>query len=316
MSTATVAHDKPFRHEAMLYRNLEEFLHGTLEFIADGLAGGEPILVVLKSDKNELLKTSLGDDAGRVRFADMAQVGANPARIIPAWHEFAGGCSAEGRPFRGIGEPIWAGRDPDELVECQRHEALLNLAFAGTPAFRLMCPYDVEALDPDVLDEARRSHLHIIDGSQERVSPDYRDVDQVAAPFDLPLSEPFHVLDELAVAPGSLERIRETVTRHARESSLGEDKVDELVLAVNEVATNSLVHGGGRGTLRMWLQDGTFVCEVRDSGRIDDPLVGRIAPSECDVGGRGLWLATQLCDLIQVRTFAAGTVVRLHMRPR
>src|SRR5213078_2999554 len=103
---------------------------------------------------------ALGDDANRVTFADMAKVGANPARIIPAWKAFAADAAgtAARRPFRGIGEPIWAGRSADELIECQRHEALLNLAFVDTPGFRLLCPYDVSSLGPDVLDEARRSH--------------------------------------------------------------------------------------------------------------------------------------------------------------
>jgi MEDS: MEthanogen/methylotroph, DcmR Sensory domain len=44
--------------------------------------------------------------------------------------------------LRGIGEPLFATRSADELVECQRHEALLNLAFQDAPGFWLLCPYD------------------------------------------------------------------------------------------------------------------------------------------------------------------------------
>ena len=65
---------------------------------------------------------------------------------------------AAAAPLRGIGEPIWADRSPAELVECQRHEALLNLAFAGTDGFRLLCPYDAARLDRDVIEEAERTH--------------------------------------------------------------------------------------------------------------------------------------------------------------
>ena len=69
---------------------------------------------------------------------------------------------ARGRRLRGIGEPIWADRSPDELVECQRHEALLNLAFADAGDFWLLCPYDVDALDPDVIAEAHHSHPAVV----------------------------------------------------------------------------------------------------------------------------------------------------------
>jgi hypothetical protein len=30
-------------------------------------------------------------------------------------------------------------------------------------------------------------------------------------------------------------------------------------------------------------------------------------------GGRGLWLTNQLCDLVQIRSGDAGTVVRAHV---
>lgn len=307
--------EAPFRHEALLYGDQREFLDGTLGFIGDGLAADEPMLVVLAAAKVDLLKKELGKDAARVRFADMGEVGANPARIIPAWREFANECSADGRPFRGIGEPIWAERGPDELVECQRHEALLNLAFADTRNFRLLCPYDTHALGSAVLEEAHRSHPRVVQGDLERTSGTYRDLHQVAAPFDWPLPEPSRVVEELEVEPGSLSEVRRVVGRRAAEAGLGEAKIQDLVVAINEVATNTVVHGGGRGMLRLWRQDSAFVCEVRDAGQIADPLVGRISPPGGDEGGRGLWLATHLCDLIQVRSFATGSVVRLHMRP-
>jgi hypothetical protein len=78
--------------------------------------------VVVSAAKIGLLRSALGCDADRVAFADMADVGANPARIIPAWRDFVAGNDLDRRRARGIGEPIWAGRSPAELVECQRHE--------------------------------------------------------------------------------------------------------------------------------------------------------------------------------------------------
>jgi anti-sigma regulatory factor (Ser/Thr protein kinase) len=88
------------------------------------------------------------------------------------------------------------------------------------------------------------------------------------------------------------------------------------VVAANEAATNSVLHGGGSGAVRAWTTDDALVCEVRDSGRIEDPVVGRVRPKAGTDGGHGLWLAHQVCDLVQVRSHRRGTAVRLHMRLR
>ena len=86
------------------------------------------------------------------------------------------------------------------------------------------------------------------------------------------------------------------------------------MVAANEAATNSIRHGGGQGVVRVWQQGEALICEVRDRGRIDQPLVGRRRPLTGSNGGHGLWMANQLCDLVQIRTRRNGTVVRLHMR--
>jgi anti-sigma regulatory factor (Ser/Thr protein kinase) len=90
-------------------------------------------------------------------------------------------------------------------------------------------------------------------------------------------------------------------------------RAGDLVLIVNEVATNSVRHGGGSGVLRVWEESSWLICEVSDAGRIEDPLVGREKPWAGSGSGFGLWLANQLCDLVQIRTFASGSVVRLHV---
>jgi hypothetical protein len=177
-----------FRHEALLYAGEDEFVETTSPFVRDGVEAHESVLVVISARKIGLLREALGDAAAEVQFADMAEVGTNPARIIPAWREFvdrrSGGC-----PVRGIGEPIWAARGAAELVECQRHESLLNLAFADTPSFWLVCPYDASTLGSGVLDEAHRSHPFVLGGSRQE-STTYRGLEAIAAPFAEPLPEP------------------------------------------------------------------------------------------------------------------------------
>ena len=189
--TVAVGHQDPaFVHEAFFYRGPDEFLHGMLHFIRDGVEAGEPVFAVLNAEKIARLREALGEDAERVLFADMAEVGSNPARIIAAWHDFVDEHGAGGRPMRGIGEPIWAGRSDSELAECHRHEELLNLAFADTPAFRLVCPYDVSALDPSVVEEAERTHPFMSDVESFRESGRYRGLEAISAPFADPLKDP------------------------------------------------------------------------------------------------------------------------------
>jgi anti-sigma regulatory factor (Ser/Thr protein kinase) len=303
-----------FSHEALLYAGDEGFVAGNLCFIRAALEAEEPILVMVGARKIDLLREALDGDGDAVQFADMGQVGSNPARIIPAWSEFAGENAAPGRSLWGIGEPIWAGRSPAELVECQRHESLLNLAFADAPAFRLLCPYDVDALEPDVIEEAHCSHPVIVEDTGQRTSTSYRGIELSAAPFDAPLPDPPRTPDETEFDAGTLDRMRRFVTRLATKAGLTEARMHDLVLAVNEVATNSVRHAGGYGTVRFWENGKSVLCEVRDGGSFDIPLAGRQRPGDTQVGGHGLWLVNHLCDLAQIRSVPSGTIVRLHMR--
>jgi anti-sigma regulatory factor (Ser/Thr protein kinase) len=298
----------PFHHEALLYESADAFLSQTLSFIRGGLSAGEPVMVALDAAKIALLRERLGTDAERVRFDDMTELGRNPGRIIPAWNEFVD-AHGRGRPSRGIGEPVWAGRSADELIECQLHEALMNVALADADGFRLICPYDASALGEDVLHEAHCSHP-VVDA---RPSAAYRGGDDPLAPFAAPLPRPPTSAETLAFERGSLAEVRAAVAARGARAGLDAAATHDLVLAVDELAANSVRHGGGRGVLRMWSTDGELCCDVRDRGRISDPLVGRRRRAAEQIGGWGVWIAHQVSDLVQVRSGPDGTVVRLHV---
>lgn len=302
-----------FRHEALLYAGTDDFMAGTVPFLRAGVAAGQPALVVVDQTKIRLLRSALGDDADRVRFADMAEVGHNPARIIPAWQRFLDDHATKDRGARGVGEPIWAARNPAELVECQRHEALLNVAFDGGSAWWLLCPYDTETLGTPVIEEARRSHPFVVDHGHRHRSSRFSSDETHGSHLADPLPEPTRLLDELTFGPSRLGPLRAVVTAHAARFGLDRDRTGDLALAVHEVATNSLLHGGGLGSFRLWREAGSLVCEISDRGQIPDPLAGRREPTHDTSTGRGLWLANQLCDLVQIRSFPTGSVVRLHM---
>jgi anti-sigma regulatory factor (Ser/Thr protein kinase) len=301
-----------FRHEALLYSSNSEFLAGTVPFITEGLSAGEAIMVVEPADKISLLRAVLGGDADGVHFADMAVVGANPALIIPAWQEFTAGNGLQGRRMRGIGEPIFSGRRPAELLECQRHEALLNIAFDRGLPWWLLCPYDISVFGPAVINEARRSHPFVREGPTSRTHGD-RGMSSWAAPYEAPLPPPPPDRHILPVTLDRLDAVRELVSSEAARAGLAGDRVADVVVAANEVATNSVRHAGEPSVLRVWRSDDALVCEISDRGHIARPLADRERPAPDLGASRGLWLANHLCDLVQIQTSPGATTVRLHM---
>ncbi len=307
-------HRRGFRHEALFYAGEDEFVGRVARFVQDGLEAEEPVLVAVSAAKIDLLRQALGGAAVRVAFADMDDLGANPARIIPAWREFADRTLANGGRARGVGEPISAGRSPAELVECQRHESLLNLAFDPGPAWWLVCPYDTSTLDAGVITEARRSHPVIWQEHSGIESREYSGSDTIAGPFVTPLPAPATPPQETIFDADGLWLIRRLVGDVAAAAELDEGRTRDLTLAANELASNSVLHAGGEGQLRIWCEGGTLMCEVIDAGYIDQPLAGRESPRPGEATGRGLWLANQLCNLVQIRSSPDGTTVHLHMR--
>jgi anti-sigma regulatory factor (Ser/Thr protein kinase) len=299
-----------FRHEALFYADDEELRAGVLPAIGETLARDAGVLIALPQSSARVVRDALGPAANRVSFANMEELGRNPGRIIPAWRDFVRDHATNGSPPLGIGEPIWPGRSDAEVVECSRHETLLNLAFSPGPDWRLMCPYDASRLAPEVLARARHNHPELIENGDEATSDDYsREI-----PGAEPLSEPADEAAEISFTAGGLRFVREFVAARAREAGLSRPREADLVLAVDELATNTLRYASGRGVVRMWEDDGTLLCEVVDGGHIADPMAGRELPPPHVLGGRGLYLVNQLCDLVQLRSAPGRSVVRVHMR--
>lgn len=309
MMTASAATES-FVHPALFYRGEQEYLEGTVPFIRDGLKGGEPVAVAVPGPNLAMLKESLGADAGSVRFLDMTEAGRNPGRIIPnVLRAFAD--AHPGKRVRIIGEPIWPGRSGLEYPACAQHEALINPAFQGREA-TILCPYDADRLEERVLADAYATHPLIVSGPSQHPSPSFA---------------PGHIVElynqPLGPAPASAQSrkfgVQElSATRHfavecAAQLGLQGVRLEDLALAVAELTTNSVIHGGGSGTVRVWAQDAQVVCEVSDRGYLSDPLVGRRPPARDQRGGRGLLLVHCVADLVRVHTDADGTVIRFYI---
>ena len=309
-STAAMQPDMgPFVHPALFYRGVQGYLAGTLPFIRAGLRLGDPVAVAVPGPNLRLLRSELGAAAAKVRMVDMTQAGRNPGRIIPEILRKFADAHPRGR-VRIIGEPIWPGRSEIEYPACVQHEALINLAFTGRTV-TILCPYDAGGLRPGVLTDAAATHPLLIDEEGMHPSPGYAP-ERVRRDYDRPLPEPTGEPTPLAFDETNLDQVRAVAVEHARRAGLAADRVMDVELAVNELAGNSLAHGGGAGDLRIWTQDAHLVYEVRDTGFIADPLVGRHPVTPDMPGGRGVLLVNQLSDLVRLHTRPGATTVRAH----
>jgi anti-sigma regulatory factor (Ser/Thr protein kinase) len=304
-------------HDALLYRDADDYLAGTVGFIEAGLGRAEPVLVATPPANLARLREALGPAAGLVRMLDMCQVGRNPGRILPAVL-LAFARFHAGRPVRVVGEPIWAGRTHVEYPACVQHEALTNTAFAGLPAM-IRCPYDISRLDRQVIGDAERTHPRLAGAEGSRRSGRYADPVATAADFNLPLPPPPATAVTIPVGQtdqlgrASLAGLRRFVADQARAAGLPPVRVSDATIAVNELVTNTIGHATGRGTLASWREDGTLVCQLTDHGHIADPLAGRLPPASDAIAGRGLFVVNQLCDLVRIHTEPGHTTIRVHV---
>ncbi|HEY2505333.1 MAG TPA: anti-sigma factor RsbA family regulatory protein [Streptosporangiaceae bacterium] len=327
METRTLA--GPPRHAALLFKTAAEFAACVRDYV---LTGGDPLpaLVAATQPRLEALSRSRAPD--RIRLANLAVVGTDPGRVLGMIRQFA---DEHGGAVRCVQEVAWPGRPGDELAEAVRLEPLIDLALATAPV-SVLCAYDA-TLGPAATRAAGHAHHALLrdgrwqvgqlaserqaawpgefDGERQVDAADLRvdgDVADGQDPAALPrLPEPAATLryreDQAAV--------RAVTAQRARAAGLSPDRVTDLVIAVGELAANTLAHTRGSGTLAIWSTSTEVICQVSDTGRIADPLAGTLQPGPGSARrGRGLWVVHQLCDLVQLRTGQSGTTVRLHMR--
>jgi anti-sigma regulatory factor (Ser/Thr protein kinase) len=300
-------HGPELGHVAFFYDSLDEYGDVTSEFVRAGLDAGDPVMVAVSASNAGVIKEHVGTHEMPV-FEDMTVLGRNPARIIAAVSTFAD--RHPGQLLHYVGEPAWPSRTRSEQAEVMWHEQLLNVAF-GHERIRILCPYDVTGLEREVLSQAAGTHPVLMRNGRLEHSPAFSPsagtLDAApplpSPPADVPILT-YH--DD----PGAA---REFARRQARAAGLTEPRLTDLVIAVGELAANTLRHTRSDGTVQVWADAGEVICEVRDHGHIRDALAGRRCPPADATGGHGLWVVHQVCDLVEMRTGSSGTVFRLHI---
>ena len=298
------------RHLAWFYRGPGEYLTALGRFIQASRERDDVVFVAVPGSKARLVRRELGEDSAHATLVDMAELGRNPARIIPAVLAYAR--QHRGRRVSCLGEPVWPGRTAAERREAIRHEALINLAFRDSLVTNI-CLYDSVGLPEAVVADAASTHPAVIKDGTETASAGYLVPPRLpprcrrALPRPPAHAEALDYRDELS-------QVRRFVASRAESAGLAPPRVTDLVIAASELAGNTVCHTDGGGTVHVWHTREEVICQVADTGRITDPLAWHQPPSAELLGGNGLWLVNQLCDLVQARTGRAGTTTRMHMR--
>jgi hypothetical protein len=307
-----------FQHQACIYHSDQQFLQMAVPFVQEGLARGEPVLTVTTPANLELVSSALGAQGGEVDYAESAYFGRRPPQRVAAFHRYwkRHAAGRHGGQVRVIAEPVWAGRSAREIAAWTRMEAALNVTLADTSIF-MICPYDTRIVSPGIIADSARTHPARMDGSRSSMSPDYADPAAFARSCDAGLLPAPPAGAAAFRFEGNLRGLRQFIACRAAAHGLSRDRAAMLVQAGGEVG--SYLKGGAAlsATVRTWEQPGAVVCDFcQPLGRISDPFLG-LRPAELEpASGDGLWLSSQICDLIEIRSAAGGCTIRLQVPSR
>jgi anti-sigma regulatory factor (Ser/Thr protein kinase) len=300
-----------FVHSALIYGSDAAFLDVALPFIEEGVSAGEPLLVAVQAPNIENLRAALGGEPEGLTLLSTEEWYETSAGSRDKFMRWASERIGAGR-VRLIGEPPWAIGNDAQVRDWARYESVLNVAFDGMPV-SLICPYDTRELPPEIVEHARSTHPGIVGPAGSTPSKEYEDPHEFCRRLNSRVKRPEgEPAMEYEFNLADLHGLRRLVTSMAVASGLPGSRADELALAVNEIASNAVVHGSPPATLRIWQGDREFVCEVSDSGDgIKDVLAGQLTPATEGIGGRGIWLSRMLCDAVEIRN-GVGCTVSIH----
>lgn len=311
------------RHGVGFTASPDDVVAKAAPLIAAAHVRGEPVVLAVREDTEQALAAGYGPAAGSAQGAAAAVRLTRPQGPDRSGQTLAGIWACELRTLTRSRGGVTVVVEHDAALDgldglfWTELDAALNVALTPLAA-TVVCLYPELPLHLEVAEGARRNHPLLLRDGVLHANPDHRDAREVLAARGVPAPEVLGPPDlRMDFTIWQLAAVREEVARAARAAGCDGDRVDDVVLAVNEVATNALEHGTGDPHLDLWTGPAPrgLVCEVHDEGELTDLLPGLRAPHPSDPRGRGLWIARQLCDLLHVWNDAAGTHVRIRALP-
>jgi anti-sigma regulatory factor (Ser/Thr protein kinase) len=306
-----------YAHDALLYDSPDHLVSVAVPFLVEGLAAGDAAVVAASATTAALLRDAVGGDPN-VHILDRGDVyRARTPAAITTFRQLADLRVAEGaRCVRVVGEVDFGPTERDWL-EWQRYEAVINEALAAWPLWGL-CVFDTQRLPEALLDTALHTHSRIATAHGRLDNPLFTDPADYLRALPLPV-EPLESTRPLlhAARVAEFAGLRRALATELAGVVAPDDLVQDFLLAVDEMTSNALRHGGRPVDLRLWVGADRIVCTIADQGTgWDDPFAGYGPAHGEDLsrGGMGLWLARQLCDHVDISAGADGALVRLTMR--
>ena len=302
--------DQTLEHDALIYGTDEALMDALVPWLQEGLEHENGAVVATTAPHIDQFRDALGADEPSVSFVSADDLYVHPAQTIAPWQRVLSDAADAGVAYTRIVGEVAFGATPDLQTSWTRYESALNAVFEHSPAW-IVCPYDTRTLPPDVIDQAWRTHPTMWNSTRHK-----SDRYELPARLLREIAEPGRAV----TGPPSLELfiddqlsdLRESVRALANEADLPKARVEELVLAVTELAGNTVRHAGGGGRLALWITPEGVVCEVTDQGGgVQDPLAGLVPPKPSASAGMGLWIARQLSDSFAIGTDDEGTTVRI-----
>jgi anti-sigma regulatory factor (Ser/Thr protein kinase) len=302
-------------HVAGFHGSAPHLLDQLLPIIVEGIDHGRPVAMALRPATMLAVREALGNPPGMLQLAP------------PEGDDGGSGQTLAARRARQLREltlsagPVtvvsehWSRFDGHDGSFWTELDAAMNVALSDLPV-HLTCFFPEMPLHLEVVDGARRNHPLLLEDGGPRHNPDHRPPHEVLsvspAPAPVLLGPPD---TRIVFGAWQLNEVRAVVESSLLARGYGRDRAEDVVLAVNEVATNAVEHGAGEALISVWEGPDAFVFEVQDTGSLRDPLPGLRAPHPSEARGRGVWIARQLCDSLHVWPERNGTHVRMSATP-
>jgi anti-sigma regulatory factor (Ser/Thr protein kinase) len=291
-------------HHAFVYESPDEFVRSMAPFAREGIENEETVFAATTAANIDALREELGDLVEQMELQNTTEWQIRPYERLQAFIRMVAELPP-GQSLRAMGEPVWKGSDAVKR-QWARYESIINLALAEAP-MQFICLYNGSELPSSILEYAVQTHPARVAGEASVPSEG----------FVLP--ESFLPGPSAAPLPNAIElpleggELRGLLANHGRRSGLPPQRVEDLVLAANEIVSNAIRYGRAPITAQVWVAGDELVCRVTDSGTgIVDPLAGWLPPKVGSQGGWGLPIARQLCDALEIGPAGNGLAVSLH----
>jgi anti-sigma regulatory factor (Ser/Thr protein kinase) len=310
------------------------FTHGVL--VADGderlrellagqirrsVAGGQEVVLVVGPRIRALLAGALSGLDGAVQWREPAAFAQRLGFAFESLRKLLADRRARTHPVHLITESdLTAHTEPDlpfdRAAGYLAYEAVRNDAYAADGC-SMTCLWDSRQHSLSVIAGVRAAHPFELTEAGWRHNPGFLPPAAFLArqdPVPMPPAPAEVEQDVLLDRVGQLRELRSALLSWAVGCGFSREAGDDVIVAAVEVATNGLFHAASAVRVRAWRDQATLIVQCDDHGGKPIPATaGYYRPASLTTpGGRGLWLARQLADVVTVDSEPGCTRVRLY----